>query len=583
MCKRTGVLAALCLMLLATACQHEDPSTAERSGPPSPTATPSSESAASEKAGRPADQPVFDLDRLAALSSGQMDAVGVNRDLLLTLPAMYRLKNLRHAIVKYDHWAYEQDFFNDVLHSEGYLALLGFENGEYIALSIRAGIDFEYPRYGYWDPEEGDGIPDFITGVLALSAPDDPSGGKDYYIVDREHNKDRIAQYMQKDSQLNRELQSSFLPKVGISPATWQQILDIDERVKFDALGSNDLGFLRFSTKRSLGITAQSTSGEVIVSTVKQGSTAEAAGIRPGDKITKLAGRPVGSLNVLRQALLAQPYGQEFELSVVRQQREIKMTAVFGGSSNFFADGRVIPIGVPKPRTVVDELLKAQATIGSLLNTEIFARSSLSNELEQRAELQRKKSLAEVVLSFLPGVAGLLGASCELALKLYKTSSRLEGFIAGANWCWKMFQDGKQALDYFEKQFSVEEPLVYQARSLRVVGGNRIEVINGPEKGTILQLAYLEAPDEASKSFLDGFLQQAQKEHWVIWAMPDGRDRQGIQHCHILALPASGDSLTWLNLILVTEGGAIVRDSRVSDGRSTHMLLEGLRSAEKRR
>ncbi len=67
--------------------------------------------------------------------------------------------------------------------------------------------------------------------------------------------------------------------------------------------------------------------GGVAIARVEQGSPAERAGIKPGDVVTKVAGRSVDSWNRLRNAIAFMPPGASAEIEVVRGGKPRTLTA----------------------------------------------------------------------------------------------------------------------------------------------------------------------------------------------------------------------------------------------------------------
>lgn len=66
------------------------------------------------------------------------------------------------------------------------------------------------------------------------------------------------------------------------------------------------------------------------VAQVERGSPAERAGLRPGDVVTSLDGRPIHSSSELRNRVGLVPVGEELELGVVREGRALKLRARVG-------------------------------------------------------------------------------------------------------------------------------------------------------------------------------------------------------------------------------------------------------------
>ena len=62
---------------------------------------------------------------------------------------------------------------------------------------------------------------------------------------------------------------------------------------------------------------------------ITPGSLAEQAGLRKGDRITDIAGRPAKSIQSLRQVVQRQPPGTWLPLKVKRAEAELEVIARF--------------------------------------------------------------------------------------------------------------------------------------------------------------------------------------------------------------------------------------------------------------
>ena len=89
----------------------------------------------------------------------------------------------------------------------------------------------------------------------------------------------------------------------------------------------------------------------VVISQVAEGSAASKAGIKPGDIVISVDGRPVTSAAELRNAIGLQRVGSKVKLTLIREGKELtvntaieqpKLTKVEGGSINQRLNGSVL-------------------------------------------------------------------------------------------------------------------------------------------------------------------------------------------------------------------------------------------------
>ncbi|MEU2930960.1 trypsin-like peptidase domain-containing protein [Streptomyces sp. NPDC007251] len=97
-----------------------------------------------------------------------------------------------------------------------------------------------------------------------------------------------------------------------------------------------DKGRVTNSGRAALGITARTVVDEnyqpagVAVVSVKSGGAADEAGLRPGDIITKLGGRPISTITSLAVALAADKPGRKTTVTYQRDGNEKKATVTLG-------------------------------------------------------------------------------------------------------------------------------------------------------------------------------------------------------------------------------------------------------------
>ncbi|MEU9444365.1 trypsin-like peptidase domain-containing protein [Streptomyces sp. NPDC048304] len=97
-----------------------------------------------------------------------------------------------------------------------------------------------------------------------------------------------------------------------------------------------DKGRVTDSGRAALGITARTVVDEnyrpagVAVVSVKSGGAADEAGLRPGDIITKLGGRPISTITSLAVALAADKPGRKTTVTYQRDGNEKKATVTLG-------------------------------------------------------------------------------------------------------------------------------------------------------------------------------------------------------------------------------------------------------------
>lgn len=70
--------------------------------------------------------------------------------------------------------------------------------------------------------------------------------------------------------------------------------------------------------------------GGVLIADVVAGGPGSKAGLRSGDIVTHVAGRPVDSVGRLRNAVASAGAGKSVELSVLREQKKVRLSAVLG-------------------------------------------------------------------------------------------------------------------------------------------------------------------------------------------------------------------------------------------------------------
>ena len=75
----------------------------------------------------------------------------------------------------------------------------------------------------------------------------------------------------------------------------------------------------------------------VLIDEVEEGSAADEAGLKRGDVILSVDGKPVRSANQLRIRVAQTPPGTELKLGLMREKKRIELTAIVGDQATFLA------------------------------------------------------------------------------------------------------------------------------------------------------------------------------------------------------------------------------------------------------
>ncbi|HVY23695.1 MAG TPA: Do family serine endopeptidase [Steroidobacteraceae bacterium] len=104
----------------------------------------------------------------------------------------------------------------------------------------------------------------------------------------------------------------------------------MDQLIKFGKVQRGELGIRMTAVGDAAGSVGADSVESALISEVIEGSPAEHAGLKPGDVITTINGRPVKSTRAVRNAIGLLRVGETVEIGVLRDGKPRKLTATIG-------------------------------------------------------------------------------------------------------------------------------------------------------------------------------------------------------------------------------------------------------------
>jgi len=531
----------------------------------------------------------FQLTSMTALAEARLGP-----EQIVSLGGHHRLRKLDRCILRFEHWAFKNS--KGLLAGpksykrEGYLLLLGQQSGKVIALATRCGVDMSWPHPGLVGESPG-GMPKFIAGIVAFSLPDAaPSAPRDYYLVSRETD-------MSHPSMKNPNWDESgwvpgtfakFVRETGInSLAFWKTLLESGDRIEFSEVGKNDFAFVTFEQKKVFGIVASDSRDGLKVNEVVPGTAASRAGLLAGDVLVSLNGRSVRNSKEFHAALDSCPVNEPLKVGYSRHRDlpVVESTFAFQHPGNFLSKGKVETLELSRPQEIIALVLAELDRVGALLSTEMYAICRWCKETIDRQEFVQPRDPAEMILYFAPMAAGLVGLDCGIRAGLY-AADRIVHFLGDSISTIKtIHEEFGDVRAFYGKHVTLGEPFYLLPDQVRVGDDAQLQATDTSGKEHRLQLAYT-APKPGAAEYLRQLLVESKAAGYRLIAIPDGTDGKGNEHCHLVLLSAGNQPTVlqqlkgYLNLVLIRKGFATAVDHGVSDGKSTRVVLRGLRMVE---
>ena len=407
-------------------------------------------------------------------------------------------------------------------------------------------------------------------------------GTRDYYLVEGETN-DMHKLCMNPYGRFVSE----FLVPMGLTVDKWATLKESGNRLNARALGNNDLSFVDFGKKPRFGVLLKETEWGLVVQSVSEDSPASRAGLQMGDVLHTVDGKQIQKIADLGRFTAALVGKERVDIEYYRAGRKIQRPTLFLTSKTALESGALGHLGLTDPESLVSPLLQEQERIGGLLSRDLTARCSACSEREQRAVLAEPLGVTDFVRLALPFAGALIGLDAAMKWTVLETAQRAELFISMTSQILEMTREIEDLSHFLQEQVQVGAPMLVDPTTIEIDGGDSFSVEGGPGAGKY-RLAYLAGEDSAAEEYLGGVVAASVSTKGVVVLVPDGADTSGRTHVHVLVMRRdSGEHglaglrlECYLNLSMVSEGVAKVRDHRAGDGRSTLFVLKALRKVE---